>query len=261
MAEKQTALAVGAHPDDVEFMMAGTLSLLAKAGFEPHILTVANGSCGTAEYGEAEIIRIRRKEATAAARLMGATYHRGLVNDLMVYYEDALVRKACAVIREVKPTIILLPSLNDYMEDHMISGRVIVTAAFCRGMMNYFTLPKRPVTFQDVYLYHAQPHCNRDGMRQIVLPDLCVDVTSEIDLKENMLRCHASQKHWLDVSQGHDSYLKAMRDINAETARLAKLKGVKYVEGFRQHNHMGLSARDRDILRDLLGKKAHRRGK
>jgi len=51
MAEKRVALAVGAHPDDVEFMMAGTLSLLAKAGFEPHILTVANGSCGTAEHG------------------------------------------------------------------------------------------------------------------------------------------------------------------------------------------------------------------
>ena len=80
--------------------MAGTLSLLAKAGFEPHILTIANGSCGTAEYGEKEIIRIRRAEAQRAAARLGATYHPGLVNDLMVYYEDRLVRKVTAVVRE-----------------------------------------------------------------------------------------------------------------------------------------------------------------
>ncbi|GAF94676.1 unnamed protein product, partial [marine sediment metagenome] len=115
MGEKRVALAVGAHPDDVEFKMAGTLSLLGKAGFETHILTVANGSCGTAEYSEQDIIRIRRQEADDAARIMDATYHPGLVNDLEVYYDSALVRKATAVVREIRPNIVLAPSLNDYM--------------------------------------------------------------------------------------------------------------------------------------------------
>lgn len=258
MTEKRVALAVGAHPDDVEFMMAGTLSLLAKAGFETHILTVANGSCGTAQYSEAEIIRIRRKEAENAAAVIGAKYHRGLVNDLMVYYEDTLVRKATAVVRDVAPTIVLLPSLTDYMEDHTISARVMVTACFCRGMMNYFSIPRRKPTMQDVYLYHAQPYQNRDGMRNVCMPSIVVDVESEIGVKDEMLRCHVSQKHWLDVSQGMDSYLVTMRAICTDIAKLARVKGVRSAEGFRQHAHGGFSARDKDLLSEVLGAKARR---
>jgi N-acetylglucosamine malate deacetylase 1 len=258
MSEKLTALAVGAHPDDVEFMMAGTLSLLAKAGFEPHILTVANGCCGTAEYGIKEITRIRRNEARNAAKLMGATYHPGLADDMAVFFEDKLVRKVTAVVREVKPTIVLLPSLNDYMEDHMNSGRVTATACFARGMQNYLSIPKRPPTFQDVYLYHAQPMSNRDGMRNVVVPSLAVDVAGEIELKDKMLRCHASQKNWLDVSQGQDSYLVTMRELCADVARISGQRGLKYAEGFRQHNSIGFSAKDKDILSEALGAKVRK---
>ena len=258
MSEKLTALAVGAHPDDVEFMMAGTLSLLAKAGFEPHILTVANGCCGTAEHTVKEISRIRRNEARRAAELMGATYHPGLTNDMEVFFEDQLIRKATAVVREVKPTIVLLPSLNDYMEDHMNSGRVIATACFARGMKNYLALPGRPETLQDVYLYHAQPWFNRDEMRNVVMPSLVVDVAGEIELKDRMLRCHESQKKWLDVSQGQDAYLLTMRQVCAETARLSGLRGLKYAEGFRQHNFIGFSAKDKDVLSEALGAKVRK---
>jgi LmbE family N-acetylglucosaminyl deacetylase len=258
MAEKRVALAVGAHPDDVEFLMAGTLSLLAKAGFQAHILTVANGSCGTAEHGEKEIIRIRRAEARRAAARLGAVYHPGLVNDLMVYYEDSLVRKATAIVRELKPDIVLLPSLSDYMEDHTNSARVIVTACFCRGMRNYLSFPPRQPTFQDVCLYHAQPWHNRDGMRNLVIPALVVDIASEMELKEEMLRCHASQKNWLDTSQGQDAYLLTMRQVCREIARIARQRGLQYAEGFRQHNFIGFSAKDRDLLSEALGSRVRK---
>jgi len=259
MSEKRTALAVGAHPDDVEFMMAGTLSLLGKAGFETHILTVANGSCGTNEYSIEDIIRIRRTESERAADVMGATYHPGLVDDLMVYYNDPLVRKATAVVRQIEPTIVLLPSLQDYMEDHMNTARVIVTACFCRGMPNYITDPAVAITGQDVYLYHAQPYANRDGMRNIIMPDLFVDVAGEIETKEEMLRRHESQKRWLDASQGMDSYLITMRDICAEIAGMSGNDSIKYAEGFRQHSHLGYSAADKDLLSDVLGDAVTRR--
>jgi LmbE family N-acetylglucosaminyl deacetylase len=258
MSKKLTALAVGAHPDDVEFMMAGTLSLLAKAGFEPHILTVANGSCGTAEYTEKEIIRIRRNEARRAAEWMGATYHPGLTNDMEVFFEDKLIRKVTAVVREVQPTIVLLPSLNDYHEDHMVSGRVTATACFARCLQNYVSIPRRPATFKDVYLYHAQPWFNRDAMRNLVMPSLVVDIAGEIELKDKMLRCHASQKNWLDVSQGLDAYLVTMRAVCADTARISGLRGLKYAEGFRQHSSIGFSAKDKDVLSEALGDKVRK---
>ena len=69
-------LAGAAHPDDIEFMMAGTLLLLRNAGAEIHIFNIANGSCGTVEYSKEEIIRLRRAEAEDAAREAGAIYHR-----------------------------------------------------------------------------------------------------------------------------------------------------------------------------------------
>lgn len=259
MAEKKIALAVGAHPDDVEFMMAGTLSLLAKAGYEPHIMTVANGSCGTAEYDIKQAAVVRRREARRAAKVMGATYHPGLVDDLMVYYTDRLVRRAAAVVREIRPGIVLLPSLEDYMEDHMNSARVMVTACFCRGMPNFKTIPARKPFMDDIALYHAQPYQNMDMMRRLIRPEIFVDVASEIEVKDDMLRCHESQKKWLDVSQGQDSYLQTMRDVCAEIARLGgRRRQVRYAEGFRRHNHIGFAAQDRDVLSEALGNKAYR---
>ena len=77
MAEKQVALAVGAHPDDVEFNMAGTLSLLVKAGFEPHIFTVSRSELDSNVLPPDEISRIRTAEAKASADIIGATHHPG----------------------------------------------------------------------------------------------------------------------------------------------------------------------------------------
>jgi LmbE family N-acetylglucosaminyl deacetylase len=255
MSEAKVALAVGAHPDDVEFMMAGTLALLADAGYECHIHTVGNGNCGTATHTHEEIIRLRRDEAHAAAAVIGATYHPGFVNDIEIYYEDSLLRRVTAVVREVQPEIVLLPSPNDYMEDHQNASRLTVTACFCRGMRNWISEPALPPISQDVYLYHGQPHSNRDAMRNLVVPSLFVDVTGKVETKEEMLRCHATQKEWLDVSQGMDSYLLAMRETCAQVGRMAPTP-VEYAEGFRQHMHVGLSAEDGDRLSEVLGDRA-----
>jgi len=258
MSERKAALAVGAHPDDVEFTMAGTLALLADAGYECHIHTVANGNCGTATYTHEEIIRLRRAEAQAAAERMGATYHPGFVNDIEIFYEDSLLRKVTAVVREVQPQIVLTHSPVDYMEDHQNACRLTVTACFCRGMRNWISDPPLSPAPQDVYLYHASPHSNRDPLGNPILPSLFVDITGKIELKEEMLRCHATQKEWLDVSQGMDSYLAAMRDLCAALGSLAPTT-IPYAEGFRQHLHVGMSAEDGDLLSEVLSGKVQTR--
>ena len=73
-----TAFAIAAHPDDIEFVMAGTMMLLKDAGYELHYMTIANGSCGSSELDAATIARIRRDEARAAAAYLGATFHERL---------------------------------------------------------------------------------------------------------------------------------------------------------------------------------------
>ena len=259
MVHQRIAFAIGAHPDDVEFNMAGTLALLAQAGFETHMMNVARSNLDSNELPEEEITRIRRQEAERSAAVLGAVYHPPICDDLMIFYEDKLLRQMSAVIREVRPDIVLLPSLNDYMEDHTNTARLVVTACFSRGMRHYRSDPPRGATDQDVYLYHAQPHLNRDGMRTLVIPDLFVNVTSVIDTKLKMLGCHESQRQWLDETQGLDDYLESMRQASAEVARLSGQPDWQYAEGWRQHSHVGFSTEDRDLLGEVLKDFIHRR--
>ena len=165
-------LAVSCHPDDIEFQMAGTLFLLKDAGCEIHYINVANGSCGTDRYPEKEIIAIRTQESKDAARVLDAIYHESYVNDLEVFYSQTLIRRLTALIRQVQPDIMLVLSLEDYMEDHMNTARISVTAAFCRGMLNYVTDPEETPIGKDVMLYHATPHTLTDGMRRPIVPEM-----------------------------------------------------------------------------------------
>src|SRR5689334_7878316 len=112
------AIAIAAHPDDIEFLMSGTLMLLRANGYQIHYWNLANGCCGSSKYDAATIARIRREEAYAAARAIGATFHESICNDLEIFYDRKLLGKVASVIREVAPEIVLTHSPIDYMEDH-----------------------------------------------------------------------------------------------------------------------------------------------
>jgi LmbE family N-acetylglucosaminyl deacetylase len=245
------ALAIAAHPDDIEFLMAGTLVLLKQAGWETHYLNVANGSCGSAEHSAAVIRRIRRREAQAAAAILGAEFHPSLVDDLEIYYERSLLRRLAAIIREVRPTILLVPSPQDYMEDHTNTCRLAVSAAFARGMPNFATRPPCPPVDGEVTVYHAMPHGLRDPLRRRVLPGAWVDTTSVQDCKRNALAAHRSQQRWLDASQQLNEYLATMERFAREMGRSSRR--FRYAEGWRRHLHFGFCAADADPLRDALG--------
>src|SRR6476659_4573494 len=113
---KKAAIAIGAHPDDIEFYMAGTLLLLKQAGYEIHYLNVASGNCGSKEYDSNMARKVRAAEGRAAAKVMGAEFHASIADDLEIIYSMELLRRLAAVIRDVKPTILLTHSPADYME-------------------------------------------------------------------------------------------------------------------------------------------------
>ena len=80
-------------------------------------------------------------------------------------------------------------------------------------------MPARPPVEATVTIYHAQPHGNRDPLGELVRPGIFVDVASVLDQKAAMLACHASQKQWLDESQGLDSYIDTMKDLMRQVGR------------------------------------------
>ena len=67
-----SVLAVHAHPDDIEHLAAGTLAVLAAAGCRVVIATLTAGECGSDSTDLAQTADIRKREARAAAALIGA---------------------------------------------------------------------------------------------------------------------------------------------------------------------------------------------
>jgi LmbE family N-acetylglucosaminyl deacetylase len=254
----RVAFAIAAHPDDIEFMMAGTLLLLKAAGWETHYLNVADGSCGSLQHSAARTRAIRSGEARDAARILGAEWHPSLTRDLEIAYDLKLLRRLAAVVRDVQPSVVLTHSPEDYMEDHMATSRLAVTAAFVRGMPNFVTSPKVRAFADDTTVYHALPHGLRDGLNRRVAAESFVNTTSVQARKREALAAHRSQQSWLDATQRMSSYLQAMEDTAREVGRMSGK--FDYAEGWRRHNPLGLCAANADPLRDALGR-FHRRNR
>lgn len=244
------ALAAAAHPDDIEFMMAGTLLRLKDAGCEIHLWNLANGCCGSSTLSRNEIASERWEEARASAELAGGTAHPAMFQDFGIFYDALSIAKVAGVIRRIRPDIVLTQSPGDYMEDHQNTTRLIVTAVFSRAMKNMHSEPPTAPYDKPVALYHALPHGLKDALRQPVSPHFFTDITGVIARKRAMLACHVSQKDWLDATQGMDAYLDEMERLSREVGRMSGQ--YEYAEGWRRHSHPGLASEDFDPVSKLL---------
>lgn len=245
----KTAIAIAAHPDDIELMMAGTLLLLKEAGYEIHYLNLAWGNCGSLEYDAATTRRVRLQEAKKAAEILGAHFHEPFCNDMEIMYDLETLRRLSAIIREVKPTIVLTHSPTDYMEDHTNTCRLAVSAAFTRTMPNFQSIPFRQTESYDCTVYHSLPHSLTDSLRRRIMAGAFVNTTSVHAAKMGALKAHQSQQNWLDVSQKLNSYLQTMEDNSLAIGRLSN--SFKYAEGWRRHLHHGFCGPNTDPLQDL----------
>ncbi len=244
-------LAIAAHPDDIEFVMSGTMMRLAERGWDLHYFNVANGCYGSMTMDRDACARARLEEARRAASLIGATFYPPICDDLAIVYSTELLARVSAVVRTAQPAIVLTHSLVDYMEDHQNAARLAVTAAFCRAMPNYQSQPSTPTYAHDVAVYHAQPHGNRTPMNEPVVPSHFVDVSDLFERKSQMLMAHASQSSWLDATQQINSYVATMQTLNREVGQWSQR--FELAEGWRKHLHLGLCAPDADPLADALG--------
>ncbi len=245
-----SVLAIAAHPDDIEFVMAGTMLRLAEQGWELHYFNIANGCYGSMAMDREACTRARLDEAKQAAKWMGATFYPPICDDLAIVYTPELLAGVSAVVRQARPNILLTHSLVDYMEDHQNAARLAVTAAFSRAMPNYRSQPDIPTYSHDVTLYHAQPHGNRTPMGEPVVPTHFVDVGSLIPRKTELLLAHASQGAWLDETQQISSYVSTMESLNREVGSWSKR--FEFAEGWRRHLHLGLCAPEADPLVEAL---------
>lgn len=251
MVERKVLLSLLAHPDDAEFLCAGTLALLHRKGWEIHIATMTPGDCGSVEYGREEISRIRRAEGGESATLLRGQYHCLECEDLFITYDKPTLLRAIEVLRRVQPTLVFALSPQDYSLDHEMASKVAQAATFAAGIPN--ARIEGVEAYEPVpWLYYLDAVDGVDRFGTQVKPAMAVDITSEIETKAQMLCCHASQRNWLLAHHGVDEYVRSMKAFSAKRGQLI---GAEFAEGFRQH--LGHSYPHDNILKAELGDLVH----
>jgi len=254
-SEKKLVLAVGAHPDDVEFCCAGTLKLLGQRGHQIHVATLSLGDCGSKDLPAEAVREKRRQEAMRACELLGARFHYGGFSDFVIFNDDASNRRVTALLREVAPDIVLTHPPQDYLQDHEMTSRLVRNACFYASVPNYDTrlYSQAPATSAIPFLYYWDTIEGTDVLGRPVAAQFCVDVSALIDFKTEMLACHASQREWLRAQHGMDEYLETMRRWalrRGEEAATMASRSITHAEAFRQHR--GHPYPTRNILETLL---------
>jgi LmbE family N-acetylglucosaminyl deacetylase len=245
-----SVLAIAAHPDDIEFQFAGTLLQLARRGWTLHYMNLCDGSRGSTTMNRQRCAATRLQEAKHACQVLGATFYPPIYADMEAAYTTANVQKVVAVVRTARPSIVLTHSPIDYMEDHEVACRLAVSAAFAHGMPNLESDPPVAAFMEFLTVYHAQPVGNRTPLDEPVRPHFFVDSGAVIQQQVAALACHASQRQWLDESQGQDSYLETLR---TQSRAVGQMSGrFEYAEGWRRRLHWGFCRPTDDPLREAL---------
>lgn len=230
MTDVKRVLAVGAHPDDLEFLCGGTLARFAKAGVEVTMCVCSNGDVGHTEIPQEKLGEVRLEECRKSAAIIGAKFIWLGCTDLRIHHDPQTMDRMADVVREAKPDLIIAHDPKDYMYDHIRAGELVVDGSF-GATVPYFKTPRNlphhpkiaPIYFMDTIA----------GVN--FLPTEYVDITQVIETKRQMLAQHQSQISWL---REHDN--TEMDDLMLTQARFRGLQcGCQYAEGFRPHQVWG----------------------
>jgi LmbE family N-acetylglucosaminyl deacetylase len=223
----ESAMAIVAHPDDIEYSCAGTLARWAKAGTRISFVLCTSGDVGIAEPGmtRARAAEIREAEERAAAALLGAQEVIFLREpDGMLQATLDLRRRLVREIRRFKPEVVITgdPTIvwvgNDYINhpDHRAAALAAIDATFpAAGQPNLFEeLEQEGITaFKPRKVYVTSWDA----------ADLYVNIEETIDLKIASLRAHISQMRGEDPGP----------EIRSWAEERARGKEMAYAEGFR----------------------------
>jgi LmbE family N-acetylglucosaminyl deacetylase len=218
----KSVLAVGAHPDDLEIMCAGTLAKYAKLGIKVSMAVATDGSAGHMLIPPKELAETRHRETERAAKMIGANFHwlgyqdQRLVGDL----ETRL--RFVELIRKTKPDVILTHDPQDYHPDHRTVSRLMFDASFGSGLPNVKTETPFHPGIQPLYYFDSAMSANFQ-------PTEYVDITETFQIKRQMLSCHVTQIEWI---KDHDNVdlINMMETISRSRGFQC---GVMFGEAFR----------------------------
>ena len=198
MPDPLRVLAFGAHPDDCDAKAGGVAALYAQGGHRVRFVSVTNGDAGHHEVQGAALAWRRRREAEAAAHVIGIEYvvldnHDG---ELVPSLENR--RRIIEVIREFAPDLVLTPRPNDYHPDHRYTSQLVQDAAYCVTVPGSVALTPH-LGHNPVIAYVS----DRFRKPYPFAADVVVDIGPVVEKKLEMLHRHTSQMYeWLPFNRG-----------------------------------------------------------
>ena len=218
-----TVLAITCHPDDMEIACSGTLAKCVKRGDKVIVCHASTGNLGHVIIPPDELTVIRAKEAEKAGSLAGIEVIGGMFDDLDIFDNNKEARdKMVDVIKYANPDFIITHNPDDYMPDHTAVSRLVFDASFTATLPNYKSREKNSAKPVPIYYMDTLAGVNFN-------PTEYVDISEEIDLKIEMLKCHASQLVWMKEHDGID-----FADMVKTCSRYRGYQcGAAYAEGFR----------------------------
>jgi len=175
------AVCVGAHPDDVEIGMGGTVAKMCREGLRVAIVDLTNGEptpLGTPQK--------RAAESAEAARILGAT-RRTLTQPNRYLFDTVEARFELAeVLRELRPRMLFIPYPLDAHPDHIAASQIGLAARFY-SKLTKTALEYEPFFPPRVFRYMAV------HQRIVAEPSFVVDVSDDLQTKLAALRAYASQ--------------------------------------------------------------------
>jgi LmbE family N-acetylglucosaminyl deacetylase len=173
--KKLRVAVVGAHPDDPESGCGGLIARLTQAG---HEVVVGYLTCyrGDRKIGQEPEAQVRRREATAACRVLGARPHFFDYAHEKLVADEATLNAVAAWLQEVKPDVVVTHWPLDTHPNHHVTGSLVWQCYL------------RDSTWG---LYFFEVMTDRQSLN--FRPDLYLDVEAVRDLKRRALDCHGSQ--------------------------------------------------------------------
>lgn len=219
VARKVDILAFGAHPDDVEIGMAGSIKKWTNAGYKVAIcdLTYADlSSNGT--------VALRMKEAEEAANRLNVQTRLILgLKDRGLFMTEEAIQLVVQTIRQYQPMYIFMPYEVDRHPDHGNCSRIVKEAIFSAKIKNFEPSLGEKWAIQESFYYMI------NGFHR---PHFVMDVTETMDAKIEALQAYESQfskKPGTVDTPLTNGYIETVR---ARESLFGKEVGVSYAEGF-----------------------------
>ena len=224
-------LAIGAHPDDVELGVGGTLLKLAQDGYRVGILDLTLGELSSRGSVEERI----REAQDASERLQVTVRNNAELPDGGLQNIPEQRDEVLAYIRMLRPKLLLVHRENDRHPDHRIASALVRDANFFAGVSSIVT---EDSPYRADHIYYYNPYFDDDTAPQFVM-----DISDVFTAKMDALASYRSQFHNPDY-QGAETLVAIeafWKGIEKRAAYWGHRIGVEYGEPLYREGPLGIT--------------------